>query len=261
MPTFVHPLWGYALEYPEDWVWREEGEVTAFAPHEEALSLTYQGDRMGHFVVRPELNPYLRPIEPLWTHYITRIGIMRGAKKVGASPLEVGNLKGYEAELLLPTKENKRLWVGLLAGGGVVLHLMVTHRKDEKDYFQPLVSRMVQSIRFVERTEGVSLDDWHIPVPPGYTPAPPGEVVEGDLSGQKWKAYTGDAPIAALQVFFLRELPHAGWHIDAYYPYPNRDREVRFASFLISQEGQEGVVALLPRGEKPVRGDVAVHMK
>ncbi len=258
MPTFVHPLWGYALDYPEGWVWKEEGEVTAFAPHEAALSLQYEGERMGHLAIRPELNPYLRPIEPLWTHYITRISIMRGAKKLGASPLKVGNLQGYEAELLLPVKQNKRLWIGLLAAGGVVLHLVVTHRKDEKAYFQPLVSAMVSSLRFVDHTDSYQLTAAGIPIPPRYMPAAPEDIVE-DLPAHKvWDAYTGNAPIGALQVFYLRELPHQGWHIETYYPYPNRNSEIRFASFLVHNADRTAVIALIPRGNKPTVADIVI---
>ncbi len=256
MPTFVHPLWGYALDYPEGWVWQEDGEVVAFAAHREALSLDYEGERAGHLAVRPELNPYLRPIEPLWTQYITRIGIMRGAKKLGASPLQVGNLQGYEAELLLPVKQNRRLWVGLLAAGGVVLHLMATHRKDEKAYFQPLFSRMVESLRFVEHTEGIRTNSWGLPLPPDYVPTSPEEILEDVDPSRPWEAYRGEGVLAALQVFYLRELPHYGWEVDTYYPYPNRNPDVRFASFVVHKGEQTVVVALIPRGEKPVKGDV-----
>ena len=256
MPEFVHPLWGYALEYPDGWVWKEEGEVTAFAPHEDALSLTYEGERMGHLAIRPELNPYLRPIEPLWTQYITRISIMRGAKKMGASPLKVGNLQGYEAELLLPVKHNKRLWIGLLAAGGIVLHLVATHRKDEREYFQPLLSKMVQSIRFVERTGYGDVSPAGLPIPPKYHPAPAQDVIDAPNLEHVWEAYKGNAPIAALQVFYLRELPHLGWHVDTYYPYPNRNADIRFASFLAHNDDRTVVIALIPREGKPTLADI-----
>ncbi len=258
MPTFVHPLWGYALEYPEGWVWQEDGEVTAFAPHKAALSLQYEGKRMGHLAIRPELNPYLRPIEPLWTQYITRISVMRGAKKLGASALKIGNLKGYEAELLLPAKQNRRLWIGLLAAGGMVLHLAVTHRKDEKSYFQPLVSNMVQSLRFVEHTDEYQMTAMDLPIPPAYTPAAPEDIIEAISPHKIWDAYRGEATISALQVFYLRELPHVGWQIDTYYPYPNRNPEIRFASFLIHKAERTVVIALIPRGSKPTLADIVM---
>ncbi len=259
MPTFVHPLWGYALDYPDGWVWREDGEVVAFAAHEAALNLDYEGERLGHLVIRPELNPYLRPIEPLWTQYITRIAIMRGAKNMGSAPLRVGNLQGYEAELQLPQKSNRRLWVGLLAAGGIILHLMLTHRRDERDAFQAPASQMVRSLRFVARTEGVPATPWGVPLPPDYTPVAPQEVLADATPEQGWEAYQGAAPIAALQAFYLRELPQHGWQVETYYPYPNRSPEVRFAGFGVRREDEQATVALIPHGEKPTRAHVALR--
>ncbi len=259
MPTFVHPLWGYALDYPAHWVWREEGEVVAFAPHAAALDLTYEGQGMGHVVIRPELNPYLRPVEPLWTQYITRIAIMRGAKNMGSAPLKVGRLQGYEAELQLPQKANRRLWVGLLAAGGVVLHLLVTHRRDEKDLFQVPASRLVQSLRFVARTPEVPTTPWGAPLPPGYTPTAPQDLLTDAPPEQGWEAYRGAAPIAALQAFYLRELPAHGWTLETYFPFPNRDPKVRFAALAAQREHTRLTVALLPYGQDPVLGQVALR--
>ena len=259
MPAFVHPLWGYALDYPEGWVWREDGEVVAFAPHQAALEVTYDGPQAGHLVIRPELNPYLQPLDRLWTQYITRIGIMRGAKKMGAAPLKVGALQGYEAELLLPRKQGRRLWVGLLAAAGMILHVALTHRVEEKGYFQPLASRMVQSLRFVSHTPGGGTTEEGVPLPPGYRPVAPQEVLPDATPEQGWSAYRGEAPIAALQAFYLRELPYHGWQMTAYYPFPNRDPAVTFAGFSVEREGRQGLVALVPHGADPVRAHVALR--
>ncbi len=260
MPTFVHPLWGYALDYPEGWLWEEQGEVTAFAPHRAALTPDYEGADAGHLAIRPELNPYLRPIEPRWTEYITRVGIMKGAKKLGAAPLKVGNLEGYEAELLMPAKQNRRLWIGLLAAGGIILHLMLTHPKEAKDSFQGAASRMVQSLRFVARTEGVATDAHGLPLPPEYSPAPLEAVLADTSPDEGWQTYTGEAPIAALQAFYLRELPQHGWDISAYYPFPNRSADVRFASFLAERDGAQAIVALIPYNKNPILGNLAIRI-
>ncbi|NPA92718.1 MAG: hypothetical protein GXO56_03455 [Chloroflexi bacterium] len=257
MPTFVHPLWGYAIDYPEGWAHRDEGEVVAFAARPEALDPEYEGEGMGYLLIRPELNPFLRPIEPLWTEYITKIAIMRGAKKLGASPLKVGNLQGYEAELLLPAKLNRRLWVGLLAAGGVILHLMVTHRKDDRALFQEPASKMVKSLRFVERVEGVKLSPRGLPLPADYQPASPTEVVEGVDDPAQWEAFTGKAPIAALQVFYLREAPLHGWKIAEYYPYPNPYTPAPMARLRLEKDDQTAAVGLIPR-EEGRQTDVAV---
>ena len=258
MPTFVHPLWGYALDYPAGWAHRDEGEVTAFAARPEALNADYEGEGMGYLLIRPELNPFMRPIEPLWTEYITKIAIMRGAKKLGASPLKVGNLQGYEAELLLPAKQNRRLWVGLLAAGGVILHLMVTHRKDDRDLFQEPASRMVSSLRFVAALEEVATTPRGLPLPAGYSPTAPEAVVEGVDAPNKWEAFTGSAPIGGVQVFYLREAPQHGWEIAEYYPYPNPKAPSPYARLLLEKDGTVAAVALLPR-EKGSKTDIAIR--
>ncbi len=258
MPTFVHPLWGYALEYPQGWAHRDEGEVVAFAARPEALNTDYDGEGMGYLLIRPELNPFLRPIEPLWTEYITKIAIMRGAKKLGASPLHVGTLQGYEAELLLPARQNRRLWVGLLAAGGVILHLMVTHRKDDRDAFQQPASRMVASLRFVAGVDGVALTEQGVPLPPNYRPVPVHDVVDDVKDPARWQAFTGNAPIAGVQVFYLREAARHGWTVSEYYPYPNAKAPMPFARLLLEKDGAVTAVALLPR-DKGRATDVAIH--
>ncbi len=257
MPTFVHPLWGYIIDYPEGWAYRDEGEVVAFAARPEALDPEYDGEGMGYLLIRPELNPFLRPVEPLWTEYITKIAIMRGAKKLGASPLTVGNLQGYEAELLLPAKLNRRLWVGLLAAGGVILHLMVTHRKDDRMLFQEPASKMVKSLRFAERVEGVKLSPRGLPLPENCQPASPAEVIEGVDDPTQWEAFTCKAPIAALQVFCLREAPLHGWEITEYYPYPNPYTPAPMARLRLEKNDQIAAVGLIPR-EEGRQTDVAV---
>ncbi len=259
MPTFVHPLWGYALDYPDGWVWAEQGEVTAFGPDEDKLNPNNL-QQAAHFAIRPELNPYLRPIEPLWTAYITRVSIMKGAKKVGASPLKAGKLAGYESELLMPAKQQRRLWVGLLAAGGIILHLMLTHPIDEKATFQAPVSRMVQSLRFVAHTDDLAQNAAGVPLPPHYRPTAVESVLADTNAEQGWEAWAGDAPLAALQAFYLRELPQHGWKIAAYYPFPNREPDIRFASFLAQREGAQAIVALIPHGEHPIRGHLAIRL-
>ena len=258
MPTFVHPLWGYALDYPEGWAYRDDGEVVAFAARPEALDPDYEGEGMGYLLIRPELNPFLRPIEPLWTEYITKIAIMRGAKKLGASPLNVGSLQGYEAELLLPRRQRRRLWVGLVAAGGVILHLMVTHRKEDRDTFQKPASRMVASLRFVASTENVALTEQGVPIPPDYRAVDVDEVVEGVEDKSRWEAFTGNAPIGGVQVFYLREAPQYGWTVSEYYPYPNPKAPAPHARMILEKDDHVAAVAMLPREEGHAT-DVAIH--
>ena len=145
----------------------------------------------------------------------------------------------------------------LLASAGMILHLALTHRVEEKAYFQPLASRMVQSLRFVAHTESPLAEELPLPLPPAYRPVPATEVLSDATPEQDWHAYQGEAPISALQAFYLRELPYQGWHIEAYYPLPNRDPEVKVGIFVARQGKQRLVLALVPHGKEPVRAHLA----
>ncbi len=249
MPLFQQHYWGYEIAYPDDWVHATHEDVEAFAMHTQALDTRYDGPGMGYLLVRAEFNPYRRPIEPLWAQHLTKIAVMHTAKKVGSAPLEVGNLKGFEAELLLPRRDDRRMWVGILSAGGIILHLMVMHRKAEKEAFQPAVTRMVYSLRFAPRVEGVSLSPGGMPLPAGYREAALQEVypqAEGDAG---WEAYTGKAQADALQIFYLREAPASGWEMLAFYPYPNREKEIRHAQLVLHKESLGSVVHIFPGGE------------
>ncbi len=259
MPTFTQPLWGYALEYPKGWAYRDDGEVTAFASRPEALDPDYQGEGMGYLLIRPEFNPFLLPIEPRWSQYITKIAIMRGAKKLGASEMEVGNLRGYEAELLLPRKLDRRLWVGLLAAGGLILHLMVTHRKEERHLFQEEASRMVSSLRFVAHEASARPGPYGVPLPQAAQTVPLRQILaDVQPDDPRWATFYLPASPPAAQVFFLREAPYDGWEVTELYPYPNIKAPYPFGRMRLEKDGQEVLIAFLPR-EDDKHTVLAIH--
>lgn len=247
MAVFQQHFWGYEITYPDEWTQATHGDVEAFAMHTQALSPDYDGPHMGYLLVRAEFNPFQDPIEPLWNEYAAKIAIMHGAKKIGSAPFKVGTLAGFEAELQLPQKENRRLWMGVLAAGGVVLHLMVTHRKTEKALFQPVFSRMVASLRFAARVEGVRLTESGLPLPQGYLPAAVDDVYPQAEAGSRWEAFRGPAAADALQIFYLREAPVYGWQTLAFSPYPNPRQAGTEAVLVLNRPGSDGTaVRILP---------------
>ncbi len=246
MAVFQQHFWGYEVTYPNEWVHATHGDVEAFAMHREALDTAYHGPRMGYLLVRAEYNPYQRPVEPLWSQHLTKIAVMHTAKKVGSAPFEVGSARGFEAELLLPRRDNRRLWTGILSAGGIILHLMVTHRKDEKETFQPVVSRMVASLRFSAHVEGVHVSPLGMPLPRGSQAAPIEAIYPQAEASSTWEAYRGSGPADALQIFYLREAPFHGWESLAFYPYPNRDPYIQHASLVLHKAGRGAAVHIIP---------------
>ena len=254
MQVFQQHFWGYEVSYPEDWVHAAHGDVEAFGMHEQALDLNYDGKGMGYLLIRCELNPYQSPIAPLWSKYLARVAVMHSAKNVGSSPFRVGNMEGFEAELVLPRRENKRLWVGILSAGGILLHLMVLHRKTEFDAFQPIVSGMVSSLRFAESVSDLRVTPRGMPIPKGSVSAPAEEIFPEAESlapyTESWDAFRTDAPIDALQIFYLREAPVHGWELLAYSPFPGKSPETTYATLVTRKEdGGGAAIHLVPAGE------------
>ena len=220
MTVFQHVLWGYELTYPDDWVYRAIGDTDGFAAIPEALTPGYAGDQSGHLLVRAEWNSARLPVGPLWNEHIARACGMIGAKKVGAAPWRMGGGVGFEAEIVLPKQSKNRLWTGTLTRDFLVLNFMVTHRKDERESFEPLVTRLISSLRFLERAGGIEINEIGIPLPPGYTPTDPRMVVDDIADPENWLAYDGREGSGALQAFYLREAPVHGWLVEEYVPFP-----------------------------------------
>ena len=218
--TFRHILWGYELTYPDHWFHQEDQDADAFAPSHEAREADSSGENAGQLLVKGEWNWQRQPIEPLWTQHIGMLASMIGAKQVGSAPWKLGESVGLETEIVLPKKDNRRLWTGILMHDFRVLHFMVTHAKEVRDQFEPVVTKVISSLRFPNRILGIKASREGVPLPPGYKPVDPKTILTGIADPQNWRAYSGKSGIGALQAFYLREVPIHNWDMEEYVPFP-----------------------------------------
>jgi len=249
MSIFTHVLWGFELTYPDDWVHQTLGEVEGFAVRPEALQPGYSGEEDGHLLVRAEWNGLMQDFEPLWNEHIGLSAGILGAKKVGAAPWKMGEAVGMEAEIVLPKTSNRRLWAGILGRGAVVLHWMVSHRMEERAWFEPLASRVISSLRFPADLGKLAYEPSGLPLPPGYAMAAPVEIIADIEDPTQWRAYCGQSPIGALQAFYLREVQRNGWEIDSFEPFPGLT-DLGFARFQLHKQETSLTLGLMPYGKE-----------
>ncbi len=262
MPTFTHVLWGYALTYPDDWLHQSAVEANglqaeAFAASPEAFQPSEAGPRPGQIAVRAEWNPTRTAVDQLWERQIGMLASWMGARKVGAAPWQLRDAAGVEAEIVLPKRENVRLWAGILARGFHVLHFMVTHPKEDRSWFEPIATRIISSLSFPAAVEGLATIPEGLPLPPGYTAVDPRQLVDQIPDGEPWHGYAGNSPVDALQAFYVREAPNFGWEILEYRPFPQNE-QLGFARFRLGRLGGNGrgriqiTLGILPMGKDTV---------
>jgi hypothetical protein len=258
MAIFQNPLWGFELTYPDDWVQRSHAGADGFAQNAEAFDQVGSvNEQAAHMLVRGEFNGYRKPIAPLWNQYITKMSIMLGAKKLGAAPFSMGGANGFEAEIQLPKKVNRRLWAGILARGTTILHLMVSHPKEERAVFEPPATKIISSLRFVDGVKGLATNAENLPLPPNYAAVAPKKFVPDAQGRDAWQAYDGESDLGALQAFYFRELPLHGWEIEEFIPFPNQVA-VTFARLRIRKGELVATLGLLPFGKKYPIGKIVV---
>jgi hypothetical protein len=221
MAVFQHILWGYELTYPDAWAHQTVKDADGFAEIAEALDTNYIGPNAGQLLVRGEWNCARQPIESLWNQHIGLLAGLMGAKQVGSAPWRMGGASGLEAEIVMPKKDNRRLWVGILARDFRVLHFSVIHPKEERDQFEPVATQIISSLRFPIRILGIATTREGIPLPPGYTPVEPQTVIQDIVDPGQWRAYDGKDGVGALQAFYLREAPIHNWEVEEYVPFPS----------------------------------------
>jgi hypothetical protein len=158
---------------------------------------------------------------------------------------------GLEAEISLPKLSNLRLWSGILARDFLVLHFMVAHPRDDRPRFEPLVTRLIASLRFVPGIPGLAVEALGLPLPPGYTAMDPRQVIPDIADPAPWSAYGGESSVGALQAFYLRELVAGGWAVEEFSPFP-ADTGLGFARFRVSKDGAAAMVGLMPAGDERV---------
>jgi hypothetical protein len=144
---------------------------------------------------------------------------MLGAKQVGSAPWKLGDAVGGEAEIVLPKKDNGRLWTGILMRDFRVLHFMVTHPKEIRAQFEPVTTKIISSLRFPNQFLGIKTSREGIPLPPGYEAVDPKSILTDISNPENWRAYSGKAGIGALQAFYF-EVPIHNWEMEEYVPFP-----------------------------------------
>jgi hypothetical protein len=258
MAVFQNALWGFELTYPDGWTQQTNGDIDGFAENAEAFEHSGAVDEhAAHLLVRGEWNGQRKPIAPLWNQHITKLSVMLGAKQVGSSPFSMGGANGFEAEILLPKRQNRRLWAGILARDTIILHFMVLHPKEERASFEPQATQIISSLRFLKQVNGISVNEENLPLPPNYRSEDPVMLIPDIDTGESWKAYTGTSDLGALQAFYYRELPNHGWEISEFIPYPNQVN-VEFARIRIHRNDLTATLGLLPTSGKKKLGLVAI---
>lgn len=254
MKVFRHLLWGYELTYPDHWTHQSIQDADAFVPHvsltiaqatNEALNSDNDELDSGQLLVRGEWNWERTPIEPLWTRHIGLLAGMMGAKQVGSAPWKLGDAVGLEAEIVMPKKDNRRLWTGILMHDFRVLHFMVTHPKETREAFEPEVTKVISSLRFPNRILGIKTNREGIPLPPRYESVDPKSILADVSDPANWRAYSGKAGIGALQAFYLRELPIHNWEMEEYVPFPSSS-ELGFARLQLRRSNLKITLGMMP---------------
>lgn len=250
MTVFQNKLWGYEVTYPDEWAHKSDQDTEGFAAIPEALMPEYNGPQSGQVLIRGEWNSERRPIESLWGKHVGKLAVMMGAKNVGAAPWQMAGASGFEVEIVLPKREEKRLWVGILSRGLTILHFMVVHCKEERGYFEPIATEIISSLKFIKQASGLSTDSNGLPLPPNYIPVQPGKVIDDIADIQDWQAYDGNSSTGALQAFYLREASNYAWEIDEFLPYPSSATELDFARLQLHQGQQHLTLGILPFGKE-----------
>jgi hypothetical protein len=131
---------------------------------------------------------------------------------------------GYEAEIILPKRENRRLWVGMLSYGFVLLQLMVAHPLEDREWFEPAATEIIKSLRFPRKIDGINETDQGMPMPPDYHATDPLSIIPDIQSGDRWSAYAGASSAGSLQAFYVREMLSRGWLPAELVPFPGPSR-------------------------------------
>lgn len=245
MTIFQHILWGYEITYPDHWTHQTVQDVDAFVTIPDALDPHYFGQDAGQLLVRGEWNWARQPIEPLWNQHIGMLAGMLGAKEVGSAPWKIGNASGLEAEIVLPKKDNQRLWTGVLMHDLRVFHFMVTHPKEVRELFERVATKIISSLHFPDRILGIETSTEGLLLPPSYTSVDPKNILPDIPDPEQWRAYSGADGIGALQAFYLRELPVHNWEITEYIPFPGAP-DLGFARLQLRRDDRQITLGIMP---------------
>jgi hypothetical protein len=245
MTLFQHILWGYELTYPDPWIHQQAQDTDVFVAPNSPLDPYYSEQDGAQVVIRGEWNWSRQKVEPLWNQHIGKLAGMLGAKNVGSAPWHFRDASGLEAEIVLPKKDNRRLWTGVLTREFLVLHFLVTHPKEARETFEPAATKLITSLRFPIHIPNLITSAEALPLPPNYTQVDPQSILDDILEPQSWRAYQGNAGIGALQSFYIRELPAHHWTIQEYVPFPGAS-ELGFARLKLKRDNINLTLGIMP---------------
>ncbi len=260
MKTFQHQLWGYQINLPDNWTHTQFNHKDGFAEDPKAFHSDYQGEKLAQLLINGEWNSLKQPIHKIWQRHMGKTALMLGAKNLGSAVWEMAGAQGYEVEIVLPKKSRERLWASILENGLLVLTFLVLHWKDNREEMEPLLSRIISSLRYVNHTEGIIFNSNEFPLPSLAKPVDPLLIVDDIHDPENWEAYQGEFSVGSLQAFYNRELTNFNWEITRYVPLPNPG-ELPFARFLLEKDGKPYSLGLLPDPEEDLSGYIILKKK
>ena len=257
MKTFQHQLWGYQINLPDDWKHTKFNHKDGFAEDSKAFHPDYQGEKLAQLLINGEWNSLKQPIHEIWQGHMGKSSLMLGAKNLGSAVWEMAGAQGYEVEIVLPKKSRERLWAGILENGLLVLSFLVLHWKDNREEMEPLLSKIISSLRYVTHTDGIAFNSYEFPLPSLVKPVDPLLIVDDIKDPENWEAYQGEFSVGSLQAFYNRELPRFDWQITRYVPFPNPS-DLPFARLLLEKDGQSYSLGLMPGVNSENTGNIVL---
>jgi hypothetical protein len=247
MIKFQQPLWGFELTYPDHWAHRSLPETEGFAASPQAFEMDAQEPGSGHILIRSDWNGTRQPVEQLWNQHIGQVAGMLLAKNVGSAAWKMGGASGYEAEIILPKRESRRLWAGMLNYGFVLMQFMVSHPIEDREWFEPAATEIIKSLRFPRAIDGINENDQGIPIPPDYQTTDPRSIIPDIKPGDRWSAYAGASSAGSLQAFYVREMLSRGWLPEEFVPFPG-PADLGFARLNFIRPEESVTIGIMPDG-------------
>ena len=260
MEIFQHQLWGYQIQLPAAWQHQEFAARDGFAVDIKAFEPDYQGNKLAQLLIHGEWNSLKKPVYDIWQRHLGKVSLMLGAKNLSSAPWEMAGAKGYEVEIVLPKKNRQRLWTGILENGMLVLSFLVLHWKDNREEMEPVLSKIIASLEYLQGINELEVNECGLPLPATAKPADPLAIVTDIPDPDNWLAYKTKYSPGALQAFYMRELPRLDWTINRYVPYPNQG-ELPFSRLLMNKAGQDYSLGIIPGGEDGQTGSIILKAK
>lgn len=260
MNIFQHQLWGYQIQLPEGWGHQQFGPRDGFAADLNAFESNYQGENLAQLLILGQWNSLQQPVPELWQSHLGKVSLMLGAKNLASAPWEMAGTSGLEAEIVLPKKKPQRVWTGILENGMLVLSFLALHWKEKREEVEPILSKIIASLHYLEKVQDLPSNEFGLPLPSATRPIDPLSIVSDIPDPENWQAYQTQHSPGALQAFYTRELPHRGWEITRYVPYPNPG-QYPFARVLMNKDQREYSLGIMPGEGDGQVGSIVVKVQ